>query len=170
MLTGEQKQRIERLFAGWAADAPGGSLALLHGGAVTYQRSFGLANLEHGIPITEATRFHIASISKTFTAAACALLHHQGRLNLEADVRDYIPELRPQSPVKLRQLLNMTSGLRDSMESMIVRGIWYRYPRSAQALLGLAFAPGTQRFPSGKRCVYTNINFNLSALIVERVS
>ena len=170
MLTGEQKQRIERLFAGWTADAPGGSLALLSQGAVIYQRCFGLANLEHGIPVTEATRFHIASITKTFCAAACALLHHQRRLDLDADVRDYVPELRPQSPVKVRHLLNMISGLRDSMESMIVRGIWYRYPRSSQDLLDLVFAQGTQSYPTATRCVYTNINFNLLALIVERIS
>src|SRR5450756_431108 len=105
MLTDDQKQRIDGLFAGWTADAPGGSLALLSGGAVAYQRCFGLANLEHGVPVTEATRFHIASITKTFTAAACALLHHQGRLDIDADARSYVPELRPQSPVKVRHLL-----------------------------------------------------------------
>jgi CubicO group peptidase (beta-lactamase class C family) len=162
--------RIDALFAGWGAGAPGGALTLLRGGAPVLERRFGLANLEHGVPIGPETRFHIASITKTFVGAACALLHHQGRLDLDADITSWIPELRPQTPLRLRHLLTMTSGLRDSMESMVLRGTWFRYPRSGQDLLDLIFAQTTQCWPSGERWVYTNINFNLAALVIERVS
>lgn len=161
---------IDALFAGWGDDAPGGALTLLRGGEVVLERRFGLANLEHGVPVGPATRFHIASVTKTFVGAACALLHHQRRLDLDADIRTVIPELRPESPTKLRHLLTMTSGLRDSMESMMLRGTWYRYPRSSQDLLDLIFAQTTQCWPTGQRWVYTNINFNLAALAIERAS
>jgi D-aminopeptidase len=162
--------RLDALFGGWPADAPGGALTLLRGGAVVHERQFGLANLEHGVQVAPDTRFHIASVTKTFVGAACALLHHQGRLDLDADIRAIIPELRPESPLSLRHLLAMTSGLRDSMESMALRGIWYRYPRSSADLLDLIFAQTTQCWPTAQRWVYTNINFNLAALAIERVT
>ena len=91
----DKAARIDALFAGWGAGAPGGALTLLRGGAPVLERRFGLANLEHGVPIGPETRFHIASITKTFVGAACALLHHQGRLDLDADITSWIPELRP---------------------------------------------------------------------------
>lgn len=166
----DKRARIEALFAGWEDDAPGGALTLLRGGAPVFERRFGLANLEHRVPVGPDTRFHIASITKTFVGAACALLHHRGRLDLDADIRRWIPELRPQSPMTLRHLLTMTSGLRDSMESMVLRGTWFRYPRSSQDLLDLVFAQTSQCWPTGERWVYTNINFNLAALVIERVS
>lgn len=162
--------RIDALFEGWSADVPGGALTLLRGGEVLLERRFGLANLEHAVPVGAGTRFHIASVTKTFVGAACALLAHRGRLDLDADIRTLIPELRPQTPMTLRHLLTMTSGLRDSMESMMLRGTWYRYPRSSDDLLDLIFAQTTQCWPTGQRWVYTNINFNLAALVIERVS
>jgi CubicO group peptidase (beta-lactamase class C family) len=162
--------RVEALFAGWGEEGPGGALTLLRGGEVVLERRFGRANIEHAVPVAATTRFHIASVTKTFVGAACALLHHQGRLDLDGDITGWIPELRPQTPMTLRHLLTMTSGLRDSMESMVLRGTWFRYPRSSQDLLDLIFAQTTQCWPTGQRWVYTNINFNLAALVIERVS
>lgn len=170
MLDAAIATRIDALFQHWPADAPGGALSLLRGGEVVHERRFGLANLEHAVKVGPATRFHIASVTKTFVGAACALLHHQGRLDLDADIRTLIPELRPQSKLTLRHLLTMTSGLRDSMESMAVRGIWYRYPRSSDDLFDLIFAQTTQCWPTAERWVYTNINFNLAALAIERTT
>src|SRR5271154_6164271 len=106
MLTAAQIASIDRLFSSWSPQAPGGAIALLSGGEVVHQHCGGLANLEHDVPVSPATRFHICSITKTFVGAACALLHHQGRLDLDADVRTYVPELRLEAPVKLRHMLN----------------------------------------------------------------
>jgi CubicO group peptidase (beta-lactamase class C family) len=50
-----------------------------------------MANLEYGIPITPETIFHMASISKQFTAYSIVLLARQGKLNLNDDVRKYLP-------------------------------------------------------------------------------
>lgn len=122
-LTRRHVERIDALFSNWTADAPGGLVALIERGEVVHLRYRGLANLEHGVTVAEETRYPIRSITKTFTGAACALLHHEGRLDLGADVRRYVPELRPESPVTVRHLLNMTSGLRDSIDAMVLRGI-----------------------------------------------
>src|SRR4029077_5112487 len=67
MLSEAQTAAIDRLFAGWTAQTPGGVIALLRDVEVVLQRCHGLANLEHEVPITEATRFPICSITKTFT-------------------------------------------------------------------------------------------------------
>jgi CubicO group peptidase (beta-lactamase class C family) len=161
---------MDALFSHWAADAPGGLVALIERGEVVHLRCQGLANLEHGIAVTKDTRYPICSITKTFTGAACALLHHEGRLDLDADVRRYVPELMPESPVNVRHLVNMTSGLRDSIDAMVLRGIWYRYPESWPDILDLAFAQTTQSYPTGSRYTYSNINFHLAAVIIERVT
>lgn len=169
-LSRSQAADIDRLFETWSAEGPGGVVALQRQGEVVYRRRYGLANLEHAVPVADNARFPICSITKTFTGAACALLHHKKRLDLDAEVRDYLPELRLTAPMRVRHLLNMTSGLRDSVESMMVRGGWYRRLRSEQDLIDLAFAQTTQSFPTGQRYAYTNINFNLATLIIERVS
>ncbi len=61
--------RIDRLFAAWdEPGSPGGALAVVQDGKVVYRRGYGTANLEYGIPITPATIFRVASVSKQFTA------------------------------------------------------------------------------------------------------
>src|SRR5215469_16550472 len=92
ILTPANVERIDAFFSHWAPDAPGGNVALIERGQVVHLRCRGLANLEHGIAVAEDTRYPICSITKTFTGAACALLHHERRLDLDAEVRRYVPE------------------------------------------------------------------------------
>ncbi|WP_019012694.1 serine hydrolase domain-containing protein [Elioraea tepidiphila] len=159
---------LATLFSDWAPDEPGGVAAVLHGDRVVARRAFGLASLEHAIPNTLSGRFHIASVTKTFVGAALAMLAHQGRLDLDADARAIIPELAVPGPITLRRLAGMTAGLRDAMEMMKLRGVWYRYPRSEADLTALALAQTEPSYPAGERYVYTNIQFNLCALAIAR--
>lgn len=166
-----QAGRIDELFAPWTVSGqPGATLAVLRAGEVVLQRCYGLANIEHGVAIRPETRFHIASITKTFVGASCVLLHREGKLSIDDPVTKHIPELKLSAPLSVRQLLNMISGLRDSMESMSLRGVLVRYPRSGQDLLDLVFNQRTLSYPTAERYVYTNINFNLLSLIIERIS
>lgn len=159
---------LATLFSDWTPDEPGGVAAVLHGEHVVARRAFGLASLEHAVPNTLSGRFHIASVTKTFVGAALAMLAHQGRLDLDADARVIIPELAVPGPITLRRLAGMTAGLRDAMEMMKLRGVWYRYPRSEADLLALALAQTEPSYPAGERYVYTNIQFNLCALAIAR--
>ena len=159
---------LSTLFSDWAPDEPGGVAAVLHGDRVVARRAFGLASLEHRLANTPASRFHIASVTKTFVGAALAMLAHQGRLDLDADVRTIIPELAVAGSITLRRLAGMTAGLRDAMEMMKLRGVWYRYPRCEADLMGLALAQTEPSYPAGERYVYTNIQFNLCALAIGR--
>ncbi len=171
MPTPLKADQIDALFAGWdAPGAPGGTLAVLRGGAVVHQRCFGLASLELRVKNGPETRFHIASITKTFVAAASALLVESGKLDLDEDVRGIVSELKVDKPVPIRRLLGMTSGLRDSWELMQLSGVGTDQARTIEDYLDIAFNQRHFSFPVGTRNVYTNINFILMALVVARRS
>ena len=77
-----------------------------------FEKGYGLANLEYDIPVTPQTVYHVASVSKQFTAMALVLLEQEGKLSLEDDVHKYLPELPDYGhPITLRQLLQHTSDL-----------------------------------------------------------
>ena len=92
---------LDRLAADVMVDwkVPGAALALVQDGKVVLTRAYGQRDLEAGLPVTPATQFAILSITKSFTATALALLHHEGRLDWSKPVRDYIPEFRLSDPV-----------------------------------------------------------------------
>ncbi|HSE98357.1 MAG TPA: serine hydrolase domain-containing protein, partial [Blastocatellia bacterium] len=80
--------KVDRLFAQWnKPDSPGAALIVVKDGQVVYKKGYGSANLEYDIPITPSTIFHVASVSKQFTAFAAALLASQGKLSLDEDIR-----------------------------------------------------------------------------------
>jgi CubicO group peptidase (beta-lactamase class C family) len=86
--------RVDALFAPWAhVGTPGCALAVSRDGKIVYEQGYGMADIEHAVPITPATVFDIASVSKQFTAFAIYLLAQQGKLSLDDDVRKYLPEL-----------------------------------------------------------------------------
>src|SRR5262249_10778143 len=114
-LSSSQTGQIDDLFSQWAKPtSPGCALAVARGGRQLYSRGYGMADLEHSVPITPATVFHVASVSKQFTAMAVYLLAQEGKLSLDDDARRYLPELHPfAAPITLGQLVHHTSGLRD---------------------------------------------------------
>ena len=73
---------------------PGAALAVVQDGKVVLTRAYGQRDVEADLPVTPATQFVICSITKSFTATAIALLHHEGRLDWTKPVRDYMPEFR----------------------------------------------------------------------------
>ena len=76
--------------------------------------AYGMADLEHDVPITLDTIFEAGSVSKQFTAAAVLLLARDGKLSLDDKVRKYIPEMPDvAADITIRQMLNHTAGLRD---------------------------------------------------------
>lgn len=158
---------LDRVFAGWGPDAPGGAVALLRGGEVAVHRRYGLADLEHGVPVGPDTRFHVASISKTFCAALALTLEAEGRLSLDDDVRRWVPSVRAPGPVTLRRLLSMTSGLRDTGELFRLAGVFHDHPRTLDDNLALLAAQRGLSFPTGQRFVYTNVNFMLASRVAE---
>ena len=82
--------KVDRLFAKWdKSGSPGAAAVVLKNSKIVHQQGYGMANLEYGIPITSATIFDMASVSKQFTAMAIAILAKQEKISLDDDIRKY---------------------------------------------------------------------------------
>src|SRR5206468_896204 len=116
--------KIDAVFVRFAhPDSPGCILAVSRAGKVVYEKGYGMADLERDVPITPASIFHVASISKQFTAMSILLLEQQGKLSIDDDVRKYIPELPEYGKrITLRNLVNHTSGIRDQWTLLELAG------------------------------------------------
>jgi CubicO group peptidase (beta-lactamase class C family) len=85
-----------------------------------------MANLDHDVPITTSTVFHVASVSKQFTAAAILQLVQKEKISLDDEVQKYVPELpRFGDLITIRHLVHHTSGLRDQWTLLGLAG--WRY-------------------------------------------
>src|ERR1700689_2387207 len=106
--------QVDKIFAKWdSTTSPGCALSVIKDGHIVYKHGYGMADLDHDIPITPETVFHVASISKQFTATAVLLLAQAGKLSLDDDVRKYIPEVPDfGARITIRNLIYHTSGLR----------------------------------------------------------
>jgi CubicO group peptidase (beta-lactamase class C family) len=90
----DRTARLDAVFAEFdSTESPGCAVGVYQGDRVVAARAYGMANLDHDIVITPSTVFHVASVSKQFTAAAILLLAQDGKLSLDDDVRKYVPEL-----------------------------------------------------------------------------
>jgi len=101
-------EKVDELFAEWdKPDSPGCTLGIIKNGKIIYERGYGMANLEHDIPISSATVFQLNSTSKQFTAMSIALLAEQGKISLDDDVRKFLPEMPEyESPITIRHLIH----------------------------------------------------------------
>jgi CubicO group peptidase (beta-lactamase class C family) len=107
--------KVDQLFSEWdKPDSPGCALAIIKDGKIIYKKGYGIADLEHDVPITPETVFYIGSISKQFVAMCILLLEEQCKLSLDDDIRKYLPEFPEyDKPITIRQLIHHTSGIRD---------------------------------------------------------
>lgn len=164
--------RIDALLAPWRdKPTPGMTVGVMVGDALVAHRSAGLASLELGVPIDERTRFRIASVSKQFTCAATLLLAERGQLDVGAPVRSLLAEL-PQAyaAITIAQLMHNTSGIRDMFEIQRQGGGDLSVPLTSEDLLEGICRQRTLNFEPGSRYLYSNSNFMLLGLIVERLS
>lgn len=162
----------DELIAPWVSDTdPGVAVAVSLNDEVVFARGAGLANLEHGLPITPNSAFQAASVSKQFTAFAVFLLVSEGEVDLDADVRAYIPELPLTDPViTVQHLLDHTSGLREQNTLAAMAGWMPDDIHTRAQLLGLISRQRGVNFPAGSEIEYSNTGYALLAEIVARVS
>jgi CubicO group peptidase (beta-lactamase class C family) len=163
---------IEKAFERYKPGNPGGQLAIARNGQIIFSRSWGMADMEHGAVLTNESVIEAGSVSKQFTAAAILLLEQQGKLSLNDDVRKYVPELPVyESPIILRQMMQHTSGLKDWGSIADISG-WSRSTKtySNDDALYIITRQKTLNYKPGDEYLYSNSNYNLFAIIVERVS
>ena len=167
------EDRIDRLFAEIPKDGPGYMIGVLKDRQVLFQKGYGLANLEHQVPISAQTAFNVASLSKQFTAACVALLILDKKLSLEDPVKRHIPEL-PESytAIKVKHLVYMCSGLQEYYECERTNGADWSSLNffSIDTAITATFQYGKLNHQPGSRWSYSNINFMLLARIVENIS
>lgn len=151
------------------SDAPGMVVGVAQRGRIVYRRGFGLANVALGVANTPATLMRIGSSSKHFTCLAALLLAEEGRLDVDAPVRTYLPEL-PQRTVdpSLRQLMTHTSGYRCHVDlSSLSDGLAVQ-PRGAG--LATMVRQSESNFEPGESQLYCNGGYHLLSLAIERAS
>lgn len=158
-------------MARWAGrQAPGCSAAVSRHGTVIYRRGAGLANLEYDTPIAPASVFHVASVSKQFTAMSVLLLAEQGKLSLDDDARRHVPGWSATPAVTIRQLLNHTAGLRDVFLLTELAAPGDRGLGTADWLVSLMTRQRHLNYAPGSEYQYSNAGYLLLAHIVQRVS
>ena len=163
---------VDKLFADWnSTNSPGFSVAVSRNGKLEYERGYGMANLELGVPITPASVLHVASISKQFTAMCILILAERGKLSLDDEARKYVPELPEYgTPLTIRHLLSQTSGLRDAFLLLGVAAPREDGGSVNDAIVKMLARQHGLNFNSGTEFQYNNANYALLAIIVRRVS
>jgi D-alanyl-D-alanine carboxypeptidase len=145
-----------------------GTVLVARKGRVLFRHSYGMANYELQVPNSPETRFHLASVSKAFTAAAILQLQEQGRLSVADPVSRFVPDFPNGDRITLDNLLTHTSGIPD-INDVSDYDTFARSPHTiAQLVAKFANLPLTLQPGSGYQ--YSNSNYNLLALVVEKVS
>ncbi len=165
-------QRIDSIFATWdQPGSPGCTLAIIKDGEFVYKRGYGMADLERGVPISADSLFDLGSTGKQFTAAVIAMLASQGKLGLDDPIRKYLPEMPAcAEKITIRQLLHHTSGIRDYLTLMYLRGMAFENSYSENLLLDLITRQRGLNFAPGSEFLYSNSGYFLLGIIAACVT
>jgi CubicO group peptidase (beta-lactamase class C family) len=166
------EKAVDEIFGRWNNTTPGCAVGVAAGGTPILMNAYGMADLEHDVPNTADTIFESGSLAKQFTAMAILLLAKDGKLSLDDQVRKHIPELPDYGvPLTIRHMLTHTSGLRDWGSVAGIAGA----PRTSREythghVLDIVSRQKSLNFPPGTQYSYSNTGYNLSAIIVSRLS
>lgn len=165
-------KQVDAIFQAWNnTSGPGASVSAIRDGRVILEKGYGLANLEYDIPIKPDTIFHVASVSKQFTAMAMVLLEEDGKLSIDDDIHKYLPELPDYGlPIRIRNLLQHTSGIRDQWQTLGLAGWSLKDVITQDQILRMLFRQKELNFTPGTEHLYSNSGYTLAAEIVKRVS
>ena len=169
-LPSEMQQKIDKVATDALAKTgvPSASVALVKDGQIVYLHAYGNARLDPAVPATPAMRYSIGSNSKQFTATAILLLQEQGKLSLDDKVGKFIPDLTRANEVTIRQLLSHTSGYQDYWPQDYVMPAMLQ-PTTARKILD-DWARKPLDFDPGTKWQYSNTNYVIAGLIVEKAS
>jgi CubicO group peptidase (beta-lactamase class C family) len=145
---------------------PGVAVAIVDHGSVVKAEGYGLANVEHGVPVRADTMFQSGSLGKQFTAATVMTLVEEGKIGLEDSIAKYFPEApEPFRAITVRHLLTHTSGIPDYTEGTIDLRRDYGEDELAKLAFGLKL-----EFAPGSRWNYSNTGYLMLGVLVHRAS
>jgi CubicO group peptidase (beta-lactamase class C family) len=169
---GAWRAGVDKVFAPWdSRQSPGCALGIYKDGAIAYERGYGMADLEHDVPIGPETPFYVGSVSKQFTAFAAALAIQQGKVGADDSVRKYFPELPEYAnAITVRHLVHHTSGLRDFYTLLSIAGKRADDVYDNFSILRLAARQKELNFAPGTDYLYSNTGYALLASLVGRAA
>jgi CubicO group peptidase (beta-lactamase class C family) len=171
-LKADATTQVDSVFATWdKKDSPGCALGIFQNGRIVYERGYGMADLEHDVPITPESVFYVGSLSKQFTAMAAALAIQQGKLSADDPIRKWLPELPAYADaITVRHLVHHTSGLRDYNTLLSIAGRRGDEAFDNPTVLRMTARQKALNFAPGSEYLYSNTGYTLLALIVERAT
>lgn len=165
-------KKIDGLFSQWNnQQSPGCVIGIIRNDSLIFAKGYGVANLEYSIPNSPQTIYHMASVSKEFTAYAVLMLAKAGKLSLEDDIRKYLswfPDLKEK--ITIRQLLNHTSGVRDQWQLLATSGTRLDDVITQDQIIKLLSRQQALNSKPGEKYNYSNSGFTMLAEIVKSVS
>jgi CubicO group peptidase (beta-lactamase class C family) len=170
------KEKIDAIFEPWnLPGSPGCAVGIFQDSRLLFSHGYGYAVLDgdNSVPISPETVFYSGSLSKQFTAAAIALLHLQGKLDINNPIRKYIPEF-PQNENKweptVSQLVHHTGGVAELYSLLRLYGISLDEVVPFQYMVETVIGQSHLNFKPGSEYLYSNGGYTLLAEIVNRVS
>ena len=159
---------VDRLLADYSGNRPGAAVMIIKDGEILLDKTYGLADVEAVIPVTDSTNFRLASVTKAFTAMSILQLIDADKLGFETRLTDIFPNFPPYgAAISIRQLLHHTSGLlpyEDLMsDTTSIQVLDRDVLEMMQAQDSTLFTPGTQYR-------YSNTGYAVLAQIVESIS
>jgi CubicO group peptidase (beta-lactamase class C family) len=152
-------------------DEPGGVAAVLSRDGVLYKNTFGLMNVERTLENNENTLFDIASVAKQFTAFAILMLEDEGKLNLDDDIRNHLPDLPAyEHKVTILHLLQHTSGIASTDVLRLLAGLSFDERWTQRDEIALIKQYPYLNFEPNTTHLYSNAGYSLLAGIIENVS
>lgn len=145
-----------------------GTVLVANGDRIVFEKGYGAASIEQSVVNGPATVYQIASVSKPFTSAAVLLLAEQGKIDLHAPLTRVLPDYPGGAALTVHHLLSHTSGIPNINDFDDYEDI-QRRPHSPEQLVAL-FKDKPLEFAPGARYSYSNSNYNLLALIIEKVA
>jgi CubicO group peptidase (beta-lactamase class C family) len=160
---------LDKIYSSkYPADGPGCAVLIARKGEVIYRKAFGMANLELKVAMVPENVFRIASLTKQFTAVAILQLHEKGLLNIEDDIKKYIPDFPSTEKVTIANLASHTSGIKNIYEAVVPPGITRKSSTPTELVeLIKGFPPD---FKPGTSYHYSNSGYILLGYIIEKVS
>lgn len=143
-----------------------GALHIAKGGDILLSKGYGMANYEWNIPNTPQVRFQIASVSKSFTAAAIMLLEEKGLLSVNDALAKFIPDYPDGEKITIHHLLTHTSGI-PNVNDFPDYDRKSRFPNTLDQIISMFKNKALIQEPGSS---YSNSNYNLLAYIIEKVS
>lgn len=166
------ESNIQRIFEKWhvGPSTPGFAVGICVN-SDEYFYSYGLKSLSSKTPITKSTKFHIASLSKMFTAYIFRCIEKQGLLKATERVSQYLPfEIFLNNSITFEHLISHTSGIRDQWDLTRFAGWRDHDPILQSDIEDLLRAQTELNFPPGKYYCYCNTGYTILALIMEKVT